>query len=88
MEGVLVILERLLLLGVAIFAIYQSFEIEDRGWLARPAAGWTVRISHRRRRGLSVHYGTTGGDPLTSLKKNSSTFRKRARAFVATCAKC
>lgn len=45
MEGVLVILERLLLLGVAIFAIYQSFEIEDRGWLARPAAGWTVRIS-------------------------------------------
>jgi hypothetical protein len=45
MEGVLVILERLVLLAVAIFAIYQSFEVEDRGWLARPAAGWTVRLS-------------------------------------------
>ena len=41
----LVILQRLVLLGVAIFAIYQSFAVKDRGWLARPAAGWTVRLS-------------------------------------------
>jgi hypothetical protein len=43
MEGALTILERLVLISVAIFAVYQCFQIEDSGWLARPAAGWTVR---------------------------------------------
>jgi hypothetical protein len=45
MEGALTILERLVLIGIAIFALYQSFQIDDRGWLSRPAAGWTVRGS-------------------------------------------
>jgi hypothetical protein len=43
MEVVLTILQRLVLLGIAIFALYQCFQIGDSGWLARPAAGWTVR---------------------------------------------
>ena len=43
MEGVLAILERMVLLGICIFALYQCFQIGDSGWLARPAAGWTVR---------------------------------------------
>jgi hypothetical protein len=43
MEGVLPVLERMVLLGIAIFAFYQCFQIGDSGRLARPAAGWTVR---------------------------------------------
>jgi hypothetical protein len=43
MEAALSFLERLLLLGIAIFAFYQCFQIGDSGWLARPAAGWTLR---------------------------------------------
>jgi hypothetical protein len=43
MEGVLSILERLVLVVIAIFALYQCFQVEDTGRLARPAAGWTVR---------------------------------------------
>jgi hypothetical protein len=43
MESALTILERLLLIVIAIFALYQCFHIEDSGRLARPAAGWTVR---------------------------------------------
>jgi hypothetical protein len=43
MEGVLTILERLVLIVIAIFALYQCFQVEDTGRLARPAAGWTVR---------------------------------------------
>jgi hypothetical protein len=44
MEGVLIILERLVLIGIAVFALYQCFQIGDSGRLARPAAGWTVRV--------------------------------------------
>ena len=44
MESALSILERMVLIGVAVFAFYQCFQIRDRGWLARPAAGWTVRV--------------------------------------------
>jgi hypothetical protein len=44
MEGVLTILERLVLIGIALFALYQCFQIGDSGRLARPAAGWTVRV--------------------------------------------
>jgi hypothetical protein len=44
MEGAVAILERLVLIGIAIFALYQCFQIGDSGRLARPAAGWTVRI--------------------------------------------
>jgi hypothetical protein len=44
MEGVLTILERLVLIGIALFALYQCFKIGDSGRLARPAAGWTVRV--------------------------------------------
>ena len=43
MESALPILQRLVLIIVAVFALYQSFQIEDVGRLARPAAGWTVR---------------------------------------------
>jgi hypothetical protein len=43
MEGAVTILERLVMIGIAIFALYQCFQVTDSGWLARPAAGWTVR---------------------------------------------
>ncbi|HEY1963779.1 MAG TPA: hypothetical protein VGG59_02565 [Acidobacteriaceae bacterium] len=45
MESALPILERLTLIIIAAFALYQSFQIEDVGRLARPAAGWAVRAS-------------------------------------------
>ena len=44
MEHVMPFLQRLLLVGIGIFALYQCFQIADRGWLARPALAWTVRI--------------------------------------------
>ena len=44
MEAALSFLERLVLIGIGIFALYQCFQIEDTGRLARPAVGWTVRI--------------------------------------------
>jgi hypothetical protein len=43
MEVALSFLERLAMLGVGIFALYQCFQIGDNGVLGRPAAGWTVR---------------------------------------------
>jgi hypothetical protein len=43
MEATLGVLERLVLMAVAVFALYQCFQIGDSGWLVRPAAGWTVR---------------------------------------------
>ena len=43
MESALPILQRLTLIIIAVFALYQSFQIEDVGRLARPAAGWAVR---------------------------------------------
>jgi len=43
MEAALSVLERMVLLCIAVFAFYQCFQIGDSGWLARPAAGWTVR---------------------------------------------
>ena len=43
MESALPILQRLVLIIVAMFALYQCFQIEDTGRLAQPAAGWTVR---------------------------------------------
>jgi hypothetical protein len=44
MEAALPFLERLLLAAVGIFALYQCFQIEDEGRLARPASAWVVRI--------------------------------------------
>jgi hypothetical protein len=44
MEVALSVLERMVLLGIAVFAFYQCFRIGDSGWLARPAAGWTARV--------------------------------------------
>jgi hypothetical protein len=44
MEVVLIILERLVLVGIALFALYQCFQVKDSGRLARPVASWTVRI--------------------------------------------
>jgi hypothetical protein len=44
MEVALSVLERMVLLGIAVFAFYQCFQIGDSGWLARPAAGWTARV--------------------------------------------
>jgi hypothetical protein len=40
MEATLSFLERLLAVGIGIFALYQCFQIRDT---ARPAFGWTVR---------------------------------------------
>ena len=44
MEAALSFLERLVLIGIGIFALYQCFQIGDTGRLGRPALGWTVRI--------------------------------------------
>lgn len=44
MEAALPFLERLLLVGVGIFALYWCFQIAEHGRLARPAAAWTVRF--------------------------------------------
>jgi hypothetical protein len=44
MEAALSFLERLVLIGIGIFALYQCFQIADTGRLGRPALGWTVRI--------------------------------------------
>lgn len=44
MEAALSVLERMVLLAIAVFAFYQCFQIGDGGWLARPATGWTVRF--------------------------------------------
>jgi len=44
MEVALSALERMVLVGIAIFAFYQCFQIGASGWLARPAAGWIVRL--------------------------------------------
>jgi hypothetical protein len=43
MEGTLSFLERVALVGLGIFALYQTFEIGDTGILARPIPGWTAR---------------------------------------------
>ena len=43
MESALSFLERMVLIGIAIFAFYQCFQLGDRGSLARPAVGWTIR---------------------------------------------
>ena len=45
MENALPILERLMLIIIAAFALYQCFRIEEAGRLARPAAAWTLRAS-------------------------------------------
>ena len=44
MEAALGFLERLVAMGIGIFALYQCFQIGDTGRLGRPALGWTVRI--------------------------------------------
>jgi hypothetical protein len=44
MEAALGFLERLVAIGVGVFALYQCFQIRDTGRLGRPALGWTVRI--------------------------------------------
>ncbi len=44
MEAALTFLERLVGIGIGIFAIYQCFQVGDSGRLARPALAWTVRI--------------------------------------------
>ena len=44
MEAALGFLERLVAMGIGIFALYQCFQIRDIGRLGRPALGWTVRI--------------------------------------------
>ena len=43
MEGTLSFLELVALVGVGIFALYQTFQLGDHGVLARPVPGWTVR---------------------------------------------
>ena len=43
MESALPILQRLTLIIIAVFALYESFQIKDVGRLAQPAASWAVR---------------------------------------------
>jgi len=45
MESVLSFIERMVLLGIGIFALHQCFQLKDKGLLARPVAGWTVRVA-------------------------------------------
>jgi hypothetical protein len=44
MEAALSFLERMVLVGIGIFALYQWFQIEDRDSLRRPALIWTARV--------------------------------------------
>ncbi len=44
MEVALSFLERVVIVGIGIFALYQCFQLGERGPLSRPAALWTVRI--------------------------------------------
>jgi hypothetical protein len=43
MEAALSFLERMVGVSIGIFALYQCFQLDDTGRLARPAVGWTVR---------------------------------------------
>lgn len=43
MEGVLPALEWLAIASFGVFALYQAFEIGQRGLLARPVPGWIAR---------------------------------------------
>jgi hypothetical protein len=45
MEGVLSFLERMVLVGIGVFALYQSFQVGKKGFLSRPVAGWTIRVA-------------------------------------------
>jgi hypothetical protein len=45
MESALSFIERLVLVGIGIFALYQSFLVRKKGFLARPVAGWTIRVA-------------------------------------------
>jgi hypothetical protein len=44
MEAALGFLERLVAVGIGIFALYLCFQVGDSGRLARPAFAWTVRL--------------------------------------------
>ena len=44
MEAALSFLERMVLVGTGIFALYQCFQIADRGSLRSPAVTWTARV--------------------------------------------
>jgi hypothetical protein len=44
MEAALSFLERMVLVGIGIFALYQCFQIADRGSLRRPALAWTASV--------------------------------------------
>jgi hypothetical protein len=43
MEAALSFLERMVTVGIGVFALYLCFQIGDTGRLGRPALGWTVR---------------------------------------------
>ena len=45
MEGVLSFLERLVLVGIGVFALYQCFLVREKGFFARPLAGWSIRVA-------------------------------------------
>jgi hypothetical protein len=45
MESALSFIERLLLVAIGAFALYQCFLVRKKGFLARPAAGWTIRVA-------------------------------------------
>lgn len=44
MEATLSFLQRLTVISIGIFALYQCFQVGDSGRLARPALAWSVRI--------------------------------------------
>ncbi len=43
MESVLSLIERLVLVGIGVFALQQCFVVRKKGFLTRPLAGWTIR---------------------------------------------
>ena len=44
MEGVLSFLERLVIVGIGVFALFQCFQLGERGVFRRAAALWTMRV--------------------------------------------
>jgi len=44
MVAALIFLERMVLVGIGIFALYQCFQIADRDSLRRPALAWTACV--------------------------------------------
>ena len=44
MEVALSFTERLVLFAIGVFALYQCFQVREKGFFARPLAGWSIRV--------------------------------------------